>query len=73
LSEATSIDPMGGGGYPDTPGIWSDERVEGWKLVTEAVHAEGGAILLQFWHVGRVSDPVYLDGDLPVALSTLLG
>jgi 2,4-dienoyl-CoA reductase-like NADH-dependent reductase (Old Yellow Enzyme family) len=70
LSEATSVDPMGVG-YPDTPGIWSDEQVEEWKLVTDAVHAEGGTILLQLWHVGRVSDPVYLDGKLPVAPSAV--
>ncbi|CAA6677244.1 MULTISPECIES: alkene reductase [unclassified Lentimonas] len=70
LSEATSVDPMGVG-YPDTPGIWSDEQVAGWKLVTEAVHAKGGRILLQLWHVGRISDPMYLDGKLPVAPSAI--
>jgi hypothetical protein len=70
LSEATSVDPMGVG-YPDTPGIWSEEQVAGWKLVTEAVHAEGGTILLQLWHVGRISDPFYLDGKLPVAPSAV--
>ncbi len=70
LSEATSVDPMGVG-YPDTPGIWSDEQVEGWKLVTRAVHAAGGRILLQLWHVGRVSDPLYLDGALPVSASAV--
>ena len=70
LSEATSITPMGVG-YPNTPGIWSDEQVEGWKGVTKAVHEAGGRILLQLWHVGRVSDPVYLDGQLPVAPSAV--
>lgn len=70
LSEATSVCPMGVG-YPDTPGIWSDEQVAGWKLVTDAVHAKGGTILLQLWHVGRMSDPIYLDGQLPVAPSAL--
>ncbi|MFM1942098.1 MAG: alkene reductase [Verrucomicrobiota bacterium] len=70
LSEATSVDPMGVG-YPDTPGIWSDDQVEGWKRVTAAVHAKGGRILLQLWHVGRVSDPVYLNGALPVAPSAV--
>lgn len=70
LSEATSVDPMGVG-YPDTPGIWSDEQVAGWKLITEAVHAAGGLIFLQLWHVGRVSDPIYLDGALPVAPSAI--
>ena len=70
LSEATSVDPMGVG-YPDTPGIWSDAQVDGWKQVTEAVHAKGGRILLQLWHVGRISDPTYLDGKLPVAPSAI--
>lgn len=70
ISEATSVDPMGVG-YPDTPGIWSDAQVAGWKTVTEAVHARGGKILLQLWHVGRISDPLYLDGKPPVAPSAL--
>lgn len=70
LSEATSVTPMGVG-YPDTPGIWSEEQVAGWKLVTDAVHREGGVILLQLWHVGRVSDPCYLNGELPVAPSAI--
>jgi 2,4-dienoyl-CoA reductase-like NADH-dependent reductase (Old Yellow Enzyme family) len=70
LSEATSVDSMGVG-YPDTPGIWSAEQVEGWKLVTRAVHEEGGLILLQLWHVGRISDPLYLNGATPVAPSAL--
>jgi 2,4-dienoyl-CoA reductase-like NADH-dependent reductase (Old Yellow Enzyme family) len=70
LSEATSVTPMGVG-YPDTPGIWSREQVEGWKLVTRAVHEAGGRILLQLWHVGRVSDPSYLAGALPVGPSAV--
>ena len=70
ISEATSVDPMGVG-YPDTPGIWSDEQVEGWRAVTRAVHAAGGRIFLQLWHVGRVSHPDHLGGQLPVAPSAL--
>lgn len=70
ISEATSVSSMGVG-YPDTPGIWSAEQVEGWKLVTTAVHNAGGRMLLQLWHVGRVSDPLYLDGALPVAPSAI--
>jgi len=70
ISEATSVDPMGVG-YPDTPGIWSKEQVEGWKLVTKAVHEKDGRILLQLWHVGRISDPLYLQGELPVAPSAI--
>src|SRR5262249_61141759 len=61
LTEATSVTPMGVG-YPDTPGIWSREQVEGWKLVTRSVHEMGGRILLQLWHVGRMSGPSYLAG-----------
>jgi 2,4-dienoyl-CoA reductase-like NADH-dependent reductase (Old Yellow Enzyme family) len=70
ISEATAVTPKGVG-YPDTPGIWSPEQVLGWRLITDAVHAAGGRILLQLWHVGRISDPVYLDGDLPVAPSAI--
>ncbi len=70
LSEATSVTPMGVG-YPDTPGIWSQQQVEGWKLVTDAVHKAGGRIFLQLWHVGRISDPIYLNGEKPVAPSAL--
>ena len=70
ISEATSVTPMGVG-YPDTPGIWNEEQVAGWKLVTEAVHAAGGRIFLQLWHVGRISDPYYLNGELPVAPSAI--
>lgn len=70
ISEATSVCPMGVG-YPNTPGIWTDDQVAGWRLVTDAVHAAGGKIILQLWHVGRVSDPAYLDGNLPVAPSAI--
>ena len=70
ISEATSVTPMGVG-YADTPGIWSDEQVEGWKLVTKAVHDAGGLIVLQLWHVGRISDPIFLGGALPVAPSAI--
>jgi 2,4-dienoyl-CoA reductase-like NADH-dependent reductase (Old Yellow Enzyme family) len=70
LTEATSVTPQGVG-YAATPGIWSRQQVAGWKLVTEAVHAAGGRIFVQLWHVGRVSDPVFLNGDLPVAPSAI--
>ena len=70
ISEATSVTPQGVG-YAATPGIWSQEQVEGWKLVTSAVHAAGGKIFLQLWHVGRISDPIFLNGDLPVAPSAI--
>jgi 2,4-dienoyl-CoA reductase-like NADH-dependent reductase (Old Yellow Enzyme family) len=70
LSEATSVTPMGVG-YADTPGIWSKEQTQAWRLVTKAVHEAGGRIFLQLWHVGRISDPVFLDGALPVAPSAI--
>ena len=70
LTEATAVSPQGLG-YADTPGIWSTEQAEGWKKVTRAVHAEGGKIFLQLWHVGRISHPVFLGGELPVAPSAL--
>jgi len=70
LSEATAVDPMGVG-YPDTPGIWSEAQVAAWAKITAAVRAAGGRIFLQLWHVGRVSDPVYLNGALPVAPSAI--
>ncbi|HEY0490617.1 MAG TPA: alkene reductase [Telluria sp.] len=70
LSEATAVTPQGVG-YADTPGIWSDEQVEGWKLVTDAVHKAGGRIFMQLWHVGRISDPEFLNGEAPVAPSAI--
>jgi 2,4-dienoyl-CoA reductase-like NADH-dependent reductase (Old Yellow Enzyme family) len=70
ISEATSISPMGVG-YPDTPGIWSEEQIQSWKLVTQAVHADGGKIVLQLWHVGRLSDSSFLDGKQPVSASSI--
>ena len=70
LSEATAVSPQGVG-YADTPGIWSDQQVAGWKQVTDAVHQAGGRILLQLWHVGRISDPEFLNGDAPVAPSAI--
>jgi 2,4-dienoyl-CoA reductase-like NADH-dependent reductase (Old Yellow Enzyme family) len=70
LTEATSVEPKGVG-YPKTPGIWSKDQVEGWNVITKAVHAAGGRILLQLWHVGRISHSVYHDGALPVSASAV--
>lgn len=70
LTEATIVSPQGAG-YADTPGIWSPEQMAGWKRVTEAVHARGGLIFMQLWHVGRISHPVFLNGQLPVAPSAI--
>jgi N-ethylmaleimide reductase len=69
IAEATSVSPQGFG-YPNTPGIFTAAQVAGWRGVTSAVHAAGGRILLQLWHVGRISHPSYQpDGGLPVAPS----
>ncbi|MBO0756571.1 MAG: alkene reductase [Bradyrhizobiaceae bacterium] len=71
ISEATQISPQGAG-YPGTPGIHSAEQVAGWRLVTNAVHAAGGHIFLQLWHVGRISHPTLQpDGAVPVAPSAI--
>ncbi len=70
ISEATAVTPQGVG-YADTPGIWSDEQVVGWHGVTDAVHAAGGRMVLQLWHVGRISDPSFLHGAAPVAPSAI--
>jgi 2,4-dienoyl-CoA reductase-like NADH-dependent reductase (Old Yellow Enzyme family) len=70
ISEAIAVTPMGVG-YADTPGLWSDEQVAGWKQVTKAVHAAGGRIFAQLWHVGRISAPDFLNGELPVAPSAI--
>lgn len=71
ITEATQVSPQGVG-YPNTPGIHSDEQVEGWKQVTTAVHEQGGRIFLQLWHVGRISHPsLQPGGALPVAPSAI--
>ena len=70
LTEATAVTPQGVG-YADTPGLWTSEQVQGWRKVTSAVHRAGGLIVAQLWHVGRISDPMFLDGELPVAPSAI--
>jgi N-ethylmaleimide reductase len=71
VAEATQVSQQGQG-YPATPGIHSTEQVQGWKLVTDAVHKEQGAIFLQLWHVGRISHPSHQpNGALPVAPSAI--
>lgn len=70
ISEGTPIDPMGVG-YANVPGLWSQSQVEAWKPVTAAVHNAGGRIFAQIWHVGRISDPAFLNGQLPVAPSAI--
>src|SRR3981081_2843871 len=72
VSEGTQITPQGQG-YPGTPGIHSVEQIAGWKRVTDAVHARGGRIFCQLWHVGRISHPLLQPGGaLPVAPSPLV-
>jgi N-ethylmaleimide reductase len=71
IAEATQIMPEGTG-YPATPGIHDAAQVVGWKKVTEAVHAKGGKIVLQLWHVGRISHTsLQPNGQLPVAPSAI--
>src|SRR5579875_1571953 len=70
ISEGIPVSPQGVG-YAQVPGIWSDEQVEQWRPVTEAVHKAGGRIFAQIWHVGRISDPFFLNGALPVAPSAI--
>ena len=70
VTEATQISPQGKG-YSFTPGIYSPEQVAGWRLTTDAVHAAGGRIFAQLWHVGRMSHPDFHDGQLPVAPSAV--
>ncbi|MDW7747479.1 alkene reductase [Halomonas sp.] len=71
IAEATQVSPQGKG-YAFTPGIHSEAQVEGWKRVTDAVHQAGGRIILQLWHVGRISHPALQpDGASPVAPSAI--
>jgi N-ethylmaleimide reductase len=70
ITEATQVSPQGVG-YVRTPGIHSPEQVAGWKQTTEAVHRAGGKIMLQLWHVGRISHPDFHGGALPVAPSAI--
>jgi N-ethylmaleimide reductase len=71
ITEATAISQQGAG-YPNSPGIYTDEQVAGWQRVTEAVHRAGGRIFLQLWHMGRMSHPSFQpDGGLPVAPSAI--
>ena len=71
ITEATQVSPQGIG-YPDTPGIHSYDQIAGWRNVTDAVHAAGGRIFVQLWHVGRISHPLWQPGgELPVAPSAI--
>ena len=70
ISEATAISTQGIG-YPNIPGIYNDAQIKAWKKTTEAVHAKGGRIFMQLWHVGRISHPDFHAGELPVAPSAI--
>ncbi len=70
VSEATNISAQARG-YALTPGIWRVDQVEAWQIVTRAVHAQGGRMVLQLWHTGRISHPSLHDGALPVAPSAI--
>lgn len=70
ISEGIPISPQGVG-YAQVPGLWSQQQVEAWKPITAAVHEAGGRIFAQIWHVGRISDPVFLNGEKPVAPSPI--
>lgn len=68
IAEATGISREGMG-WPAAPGVWTDDQVEAWKPVTEAVHEAGGRIVLQLWHMGRLVHPDFLGGEAPVSSS----
>ena len=70
VTECTMVSPLSLG-YLNCPGIYSSEQVEGWRLVTEAVHQAGGKVFLQLWHSGRISHPSLLNGEVPVAPSAI--
>ncbi|HKX95060.1 MAG TPA: alkene reductase, partial [Methylibium sp.] len=70
ISEGTQVAPAGKG-YMATPGIYSDAQVEGWKRITDAVHAAGSKIVAQIWHVGRITHPALTGGLRPVAPSAV--
>jgi 2,4-dienoyl-CoA reductase-like NADH-dependent reductase (Old Yellow Enzyme family) len=70
ISEGIPIDPLGVG-YANVPGLWSQQQVEAWKPITAALHNAGGRIFAQIWHVGRISDPEFLHGQLPVGPSAI--
>ena len=71
ISEATGISREGLG-WPHAPGLWTEEQVEGWKPVVEAVQSAGGRIVAQLWHMGRIVHPDFLDGAAPLSASATI-
>ena len=70
ISEGVIIRPDGQG-YPNTPGLFTPEQIEGWRIVTDAVHKNGGKIFAQLWHTGRIAHPYFFGGDFTVAPSAI--
>jgi len=70
ITEATAVSHRGAG-YPDTPGMWCTRHVESWQRITDAVHRRGGKIIMQLRHVGRVADPEFTLGQIPIAPSAI--
>lgn len=70
ITECTMVSPLSNY-YMNCPGIYCQEQIEGWKLVTDAVHAKRGRIFLQIWHSGRISHPSLLNGEIPIAPSAI--
>src|ERR1700722_7013311 len=70
ITEATAVSPEGFG-WADTPGLWTQQQVRGWRRVTDAVHAAGGRIIAQLWHTGAISHPELLHGAQPVSASNV--
>jgi len=68
ITEATGISQQGLG-WPNAPGLWSEEQASGWKPIVRGVHDAGGRIVAQLWHMGRLVHPDYLDGARPVSAS----
>ena len=70
ISEAVIIRPDAQG-YPNTPGIFTEQQIQGWRMVTDAVHANGGKIFAQLWHTGRLAHPHFFEGENTLAPSAL--
>ncbi|KAK2425694.1 12-oxophytodienoate reductase 1 [Trifolium repens] len=67
IAEATDVSDTATG-YPNTPGIWTNEQVEAWKPIVDAVHAKGATFFCQIWHCGRVSNPSFQpNGQAPIS------
>src|SRR6267142_5879220 len=70
VTEGVEISPEGFG-WADSPGLWTEEQVRGWRRVTDAVHAAGGRVIAQLWHTGAISHPDLRDGAQPLSASDI--